>query len=505
MNKLAGVIFFIVMLCFTGVSTAEYESKIILRVGDILKLELHGEESFANDFQIDRQGHIELPEVGLIKVSGFDIDEAEQRARVALSAGFRDLHRFRLLLKERRLPITVLGYVKKPGPVDLPEQGNVQMALTDAGGLSTGAQLDKLQVRRGEEIFVFDYKQYLDSGDASKMPLLQPLDIVFVPASPLIGNVQVEFDAASLTAGGDASVEDKAIRVFGEVGNPGTFSYKKDASVVDMLMRSGGVTRFAGVERIRVINDGEPTLFNLKSYLDSGDDSHLVKITAGATIFVPKQEEEIKRGARMVYIMGEVFKPGAYEGSEGTTFLDILANAGGPTRYANGRLIRLLRQSGDVESFDLQAYTNGLGDAQPPQIRPGDAIFVPEKSNLNEKSWLQVTPERAVMVMGAVIRPGRYEWSDEMSLLDLLAHAGGPSSSADKSELRILSNEENIQPMLFNLESFLLHGGAKADLPKVRAGYTIVMAEMPDEHNDNKSSWLRHPAEKSMPRPIYIG
>ena len=45
-------------------------------------------------------------------------------------------------------------------------------------------------------------------------------------------------------------------------------------------------------------------------------------------------------------------------------------------------------------------------------VGPGDAIFVPEKTDFNEKSWLKVAPSRAVAVMGEVVRPGRIEWSD---------------------------------------------------------------------------------------------
>ena len=95
-------------------------------------------------------------------------------------------------------------------------------------------------------------------------------------------------------------------------------------------MRAGGVTRFAGVEQIRVITQGNPKLFDLKKYLDTGDNSLLPNIAKGTTIFVPKQEEEIKSGSNMVYVMGEVSRPGAYEGKKGATFMDILANAGGP-------------------------------------------------------------------------------------------------------------------------------------------------------------------------------
>ncbi|XQW89128.1 SLBB domain-containing protein [Aeromonas veronii] len=160
---------------------------------------------------------------------------------------------------------------------------------------------------------------------------------------------------------------------------------------MDLLMRAGGVTRFAGVERIRVINGDAPELFDLKAYLDSGNNKLLPNLAPGATIFVPKDEEQIKRGARTIYIMGEVFKPGAYEGREGDSFLDILANAGGPTRYAESRQIRLLRTDGTIEPIDLQAYTEGMQKALP-QVKPGDAIFVPEKTDINEKSWLKVAP-----------------------------------------------------------------------------------------------------------------
>ena len=55
----------------------------------------------------------------------------------------------------------------------------------------------------------------------------------------------------------------------------------------------------------------------------------------GSTIFVPKhvpkQEEEIKSGANMVYVISEVATSGAFEGKKGATFMDILASAGGPT------------------------------------------------------------------------------------------------------------------------------------------------------------------------------
>ncbi|WP_397377191.1 SLBB domain-containing protein [Pseudomonas sp.] len=472
------------------------DEALTLRPGDIIQLSLPGEPAFSDPFTVERDGNLLLPELGRVPVEGLSEAQARDLLLKKLGVVYRDLNRFDLQLKERQLPITVLGYVRKPGPVTLQALGNIQMALAAADGLVPGAQIDKLQLRRGSEVFAVDYKKYLDSGDANLLPALQPRDLIFVPASPLIGNVQIEFDAATLSAGGDAGESQQAVRVFGEVNNPGSYSIKPGNTVVDMLMRAGGVTRYAGVERIRVITQGAPQLFDLKAYLDSGDASRLVDLNGGATIFVPIQEEAVSRNASTVYIMGEVFRPGAYESQQGTSFFDILANAGGPTRFAESRQIRILRIDGQVESFDLQAYTEGLVKAAQPQIRPGDAIFVPEKTDMNEKSWLKVAPNRAVMVMGQVTQPGRFEWSDEMSLLDLLAHAGGPTAQADIANVQIVA--PGGKPSVFDLSGFLSEGGSLQSLPQIRAGFTIMVPDLPQDPSNNKSQWVRQASENSI-------
>ncbi len=316
----------------------------------------------------------------------------------------------------------------------------------------------------------------------------------------MIGNIEVDFDAAKLAGSGDAADDRKAVKVFGEVNSPGSFSFKAQSNLVDLLMRAGGVTRYAGVEQIRVISDGAPTSFNLKRYLDSGDENLLPTIVEGATIFVPRQEEEIKAGANTIYVMGEVFKPGAYEGKQGATFMDILANAGGPTRFAESRQIRIIHADGSVRPFDLAAYTEGRIAGGPPKIKPGDAIFVPEKSDMNEKSWLKVAPNRAIRVIGEVVRPGRYEWSGEMSLLDLLAHAGGPRSRADTANIEVVtpSADGSTQVHNFDLDQFLKAGGRENELPHLQAGATIRVHDLPQDPSDNKAQWVRQASEKSI-------
>jgi protein involved in polysaccharide export with SLBB domain len=471
-----------------------------INVGDVIRVALPGEKALDQTFAVDRRGRILLPEVGAITVAGLDESAMASKVRTALASAYRDLANLDVYVHERKLLISVTGYVQQPGEVLLPAGAGVQMALQAAGGLRKGAQLDQMKLQRGNQTTRFDYKRYLDDGNNDLLPGLQSLDTLFVPASPMIGNIEVEFDPAKIADAGDAATDRNAVKVFGEVNHPGSFSHKADINLVDLLMRAGGVTRHASVEQIRVISNGEPVLFNLKRYLDSGDSALLPAIVPGATVFVPRQDDEIKSGANTVYIMGEVFKPGAYESPTDASFMDILANAGGPTRFAESRQIRIIKANGQIASFDLAAYTEGLRRGTVPAVQPGDAIFVPEKTDINEKSWLKVAPSRAVRVLGEVERPGRIEWSDEMSLMDLLAHVGGPRAGADTASIEIVTptGDGSTKVTRFDLDAFIRRGGSDRELPRIVAGSTIRIHDLPDDPTDNKSQWVKQASESSI-------
>ena len=487
-------------LCmFISISVKADTTEYIVQPGDMIKVELPGEEIFDDAFSVARDGDILIQEIGKVTVVGMCESALTEMLKERLKEVYRDLSGLQIIVSKKQMIIAVNGYVTSPGEYVLPATANIQMALQKADGLRSGAQINKLRLKRNDEEIVFDYKSYLDSGDTSILPKMQSLDELFVPASPIIGNVEMDFDPAKIPDAGDAARDSSAIKVFGEVMSPGSFSFREGKSIIDLLMRAGGVTRYAGVEQIRIIADSEPQLFNLKRYLETGDNTLLPKIQSGSTVFVPIRVEEIKAGGNVVYIMGEVKKPGAFEGKEEATFMDILANAGGPTRYAESRQIRVIKANGSVIPFDLTAFTEG-DNVIPPSIENGDAIFIPEKTDINEKSWLKVTPNRAVRVIGEVVKPGRFEWSDEMSLLDLIAHTGGPTSRADTSNIEVLSPtpEGDTKITVFNLDTFIKSGKSESELPQIYAGATIRVHDLPVDPTENKSQWVRQSSEKSI-------
>lgn len=504
--RLLGIGLMLVTIMMTVLaSSQESTDRAPLGVGDQITVFLPGEDGFMEPFTIQRNGTITLPEVGDVRVEGLSVSQAQAAIRAALSQAFRQLDQLAVSLFKRNVLVTVLGYVDAPGEYVLDAESNVQIALSAAGGLRQGAQLDGVQIRRGDQTLSFNYKRYLDTGDPDLIPQLQTGDRIFVPASPLIGNVEIDFDGRWLAEAGDAADEAASIKVLGEVHNPANFAFRDGATIIDYLMRAGGVTRYASVEQIRVINDGEPKLFNMQRYLDTGDSRFLVPITEGATIFVPQQKDEIRAGQSTVYVMGEVAKPGAYEGRDDATFIDVLANAGGPTRFADTRNIRLIRGDGSVEMVDLVSFTE-RGGTQLPTIEAGDALFVPEKTETDEPSWLKTPPERAIEIIGAVNKPGRYEWSQEMTLFDLIAQAGGPTPDADVTNLQVVTRDGDwANSIRFDMASFLENGGSFDEVPALDAGSIILV---PDRSRDDAAGtgplkirvmgYVREPGEVAL-------
>jgi protein involved in polysaccharide export with SLBB domain len=464
-----------------------------LRIGDVLRLNFPGEDAFNKDFQIDRAGSVELPEIGIMPIEGKPIPEATRLIREALARVYKNVDRLDISVKTRKLPITVLGYVKKPGPIELPSDANVQTALTEAGGLAQGAQLDKLQVRRKSKVLEFDYKKYLDSGDVAILPRLEPLDVVFVPASPLLGRVQTDKVDAVEKVGSTY-----AVQVFGAVAKPGRFEWSDGMTLFDILAHAGGPNARADTAHIKILKQADDhaqaVMFDLASFLSRGGSMNAVpKILAGYVVIVPelplnptdtKVNWVQQAPEQSIYVMGMVGVPGRYAFNNSMHFIDIIAAANGPTSTADLRNVRVSHRNARgsrVSKVDLARYFETGDDRLLPRVRPGDVIFVPDRN----REWLDNSKESTIRVLGAVAKPGRYRFSDEMTLLDLLAEAGGPTRDAYQEKIIVVNMGCcSEQARAFNLVEFARTGDV-ARIPAIRAGDTVYIPDI------NQSDWYK--------------
>ena len=78
-------------------------------------------------------------------------------------------------------------------------------------------------------------------------------------------------------------------------------------------------------------------------------------------------------------------------------------------------------------------------------------------------------------MLGAVNKPGRYRFNDTMTILDLLAQAGGTSADAYREKITVVNLSCcKEQAQTFNLSEFSRTASFN-DLPVLRAGDTVYI------------------------------
>ncbi|HTW53460.1 MAG TPA: polysaccharide biosynthesis/export family protein [Stellaceae bacterium] len=160
-----------------------------LTAGDVFEIRFPFSPEFNDKITVGEDGTVAPKLIGSVVVGGLTVNEATKR----LSALYaRQIKYPTLSLTVRSYAPEVLwveGAVAKPGLVrsDLPL--TLERAVTEAGGLKTGAETgDILVIRRDETGNVHAYQEALAPAPGSADPVLKSYDVVYVPLSP-IGSV----------------------------------------------------------------------------------------------------------------------------------------------------------------------------------------------------------------------------------------------------------------------------------------------------------------------------
>ena len=125
-----------------------------------------------------------------------------------------------------------------------------------------------------------------------------------------------------------------------------------------------------------------------------------------------------------VFVVGQARRPGSYTIGSLSTLLNALFASGGPTSEGSLRDIQVRRGSEVVTHFDLYDLLLHGDKSKDVLLQPGDVIFIPP-----------VGPQAALL--GSVNTPGIYELRGETRVAQLLQLAGGRTSVAAGSTVRI--------------------------------------------------------------------
>jgi polysaccharide export outer membrane protein len=202
----------------------------------------------------------------------------------------------------------------------------------------------------------------------------------------IVNDPQVSVYAKEYTSSG--------ISVAGEVVKPGFYSALGPHRLFDVLQAAGGTTdRAANKVVISHRDQADPTTLSISKDPAQMAGSNVV-LLPGDTVIVPK--------AGIVYVLGEVTRPGGYvlNSTGGITVLQVVAVAGGPTHVASAGKTRLLRRTENgfrEQRIDLKKLLRGR--ANDVSVRDEDILFIPSsamKAAVNASALVAVAASSAL-------------------------------------------------------------------------------------------------------------
>jgi len=162
------------------------------------------------------------------------------------------------------------------------------------------------------------------------------------------------------------------ISVAGEVSKPGVYSAIGPHRLLDILQAAGGLTEKAA-SRATISHRGDENSIAVELSADP-------KLMANSNVELLPGDTVVVGKAGIVYVLGEVGKPGGYvlNSSGGVTVLRVVAAAGGPTHAASvGGTKMLRRTSNGLQELPvpLKDLLHAKGADIP--VQADDIIYVP--------------------------------------------------------------------------------------------------------------------------------
>ena len=238
---------------------------------------------------------------------------------------------------------------------------------------------------------------------------------------------------------GIASLRSMRVFVLGDAHKPGPYTLSSLSSVTHAIFAAGGISDIGSLRNIQLKRAGKlVTSIDLYDLLIKGDSRSDVLLQSGDVIFIAPKGNTIS-------VEGEVRRPAIYELSQKENFNDVLAMSGGllPTAFAKTTRVERYNQDSlrTVVNIDLTKKSDLAKEAH-----AGDAVYVMKAAEMFEQS---------ITVIGAVTRPGKYQWQTGQRITDIFPNIDSHLlNSADLNYsivVREIDIARNIEILQFDL------------------------------------------------------
>jgi len=405
---------------FDSPTSGPVPADYILGPGDSVRVQLFGNVNGIYEYEVSRDGVLNLPEIGPVTVAGIPFSEFRANLNARVKQMLIGTQVSVAMGQLRTIRVFVLGDVTHPGSYVVGSLATISGALYRSGGVSSIGSLRNIQLKRkGQIVGLLDAYDLLLRGDSSGDHRLQPGDVVFVPP---IG---------------------KTVSVSGAVNRPAIYEVRRLTTAADLVGLAGGLTPPAfpdGARLERIAEGGERTVLSVNLNKKSAND---IQVRKGDILLVPEVLPEIENA---VNLAGHVYRPGSYPWRRGMRLSDLIATTEELRPGVDTDYILIRRESN--RGTPVEALSTSLSDAlmvrgseKDVLLRPGDTVNVfslalgrqhvvePLLEELRTQSTID-RPAQEVEISGNVRAPGVYPLESEMRISDLLRAGGNLSESA---------------------------------------------------------------------------
>ncbi|MFH1279716.1 MAG: polysaccharide biosynthesis/export family protein [Candidatus Eisenbacteria bacterium] len=199
----------------------------------------------------------------------------------------------------------------------------------------------------------------------------------------------------------------REIFVIGEISVPGRYTFQEIPDLWNVIMTAGGPGTAAYLSEVRILRgEGETRRsipVDLNAYLLGGDRGALPRLQPGDTVYIPRTNVlGVDAFAdKVVYVYGEVARPGMYMVGSREDLVGALLLAGGLTPDGDQKRIRLVRKDGGrrvVRELDLEDFLRRGDERSNPPLKGGDTIEIGASRGTSfRRIWEQYSPTLTIL------------------------------------------------------------------------------------------------------------
>jgi protein involved in polysaccharide export with SLBB domain len=390
----------------------------IIGPDDQLNINVYGNSSVNWKLEVSPEGNINIPGIGVLNVGGKTIELATSNIKSKLAANNYAIGRGTnvqvSLGNIRSIKVIIVGQVQKPGTYTLSSLSTVFNALYASGGPTDNGSLRQIEVIRNNRIIRhLDVYDFLVKGDQKDNISLQDQDIVRVPTYRT------------------------RVQLVGEVKIPALFEVVPGESLDNILNYAGGFTDSAYTARIKVsqVSDQQRKITDVlevdyKNYIPLRGDKYTI-------------ESIINRFQNRVVIKGAVFKPGDFELQNGLTLNQLIEKAAGLKEDA-------FMERGTITRLKADNSTEIIGFNVKDIISKTVTIPLQREDIVNISSIFDLRDKYIVTINGSVRKPGKFAFSENMKVEDLILKAGGFAEGASTKRIEVARRVNNSDPLSKN-------------------------------------------------------